>query len=385
MKILFWCPLISKDIGTVGTVLNTVKSINKFSKKKYELLIANVAKEWNSFRNFFNDNNSKLVDLNTSLNFDKLPKGSVIKSRFTYIIISIFSLINFHKLILKERPDFIFIHLISFTPLFLMNIFNYNTNFILRISGYPKLNFFRKIFWKVSNKKIYKVLCPTHETKKQLIKYNIFDEEKIYVVNEPIIDLEKINQLRKKHLNKNNEFGQYVISIGRLTKQKNHTFLIKCFDKILNSIPDLKLLICGSGEENLNLKRQILKLNREKEIILTGYQKNIEKFLKNSLFFILTSEWEDPGFVIVESMFFNTIVFSSNCKNGPIELIEDLHNGFLYEKNNEDDFIKKFLEIYQFILKKDKLINKIKFNAKQKTKLYGLRNYYNLLEKILIE
>ena len=33
MKILFWCPLISKDIGTVGTVLNTVKSLNKFSKK----------------------------------------------------------------------------------------------------------------------------------------------------------------------------------------------------------------------------------------------------------------------------------------------------------------------------------------------------------------
>ena len=118
---------------------------------------------------------------------------------------------------------------------------------------------------------------------------------------------------------------------------------------------------------------------------MTGYQKNIEKFLKNSLFFVLTSEWEDPGFVIVESMFFNTIVFSSNCKNGPIELIEDSHNGFLYEKNNEDDFIKKFLEIYHFVVKKDKLINKIKFNAKQKTKLYGLRNYYNLLEKILIE
>ena len=65
-------------------------------------------------------------------------------------------------------------------------------------------------------------------------------------------------------------------------------------------------------------------------------------------------------------MFFNTIVFSSNCKNGPIELIEDLHNGFLYEKNNESDFIKKFLNIYKLVVKKDKLINKIKLNAKKK-------------------
>ena len=111
-----------------------------------------------------------------------------------------------------------------------MNIFNYNTNFILRISGYPKLNLFRK-FLKISNKKIFKVLCPTLETKKQLIKYNIFDEEKIYVINEPIIDLEKINQLRKKYINKNNELGQYVASIGRLTKQKNHAFLINVLIK----------------------------------------------------------------------------------------------------------------------------------------------------------
>jgi len=385
MKILFWCPLISSDIGTVGTILNTVKSINKFSKNKYELLILNIAKEWSLYKKFFYKNNSKLVDLNIGLNFDTLPKGTLIKSRFTYIIISIFSLINFHKLILKERPNFIFIHLITFTPLFLMNIFNYNTRFVLRISGYPKLNFFRKIFWKFSNKKIYKVLCPTLETKKQLIKNKIFDNKKIHVINEPIIDLEKINQLRKKKLNKKNEFGKYVVSIGRLTKQKNHRFLIKCFDKILKLIPDLKLIICGKGEENLNLKKQIYKLNRKKEIILTGYKKNIEPILKNSLFFILTSEWEDPGFVIVESMFFNTIVFSSNCENGPKDLIKDSHNGFLFKKNDEQDFVKKFLKIYKLVMTDEKLINKIKLNAKYKTKLYGLRYYYNLLEKILIK
>lgn len=385
MKIIFWCPLISKDVGTVGTILNSVKAINKFSKNKYELLILNVAKEWSSYKDFFFHNNAKLIDLNSNLNFDTLPKGSVIKSRFSYIVVSILSLFNLHKLILKEKPNFILIHLITFAPLFLMNIFNYNTNFILRISGYPKLNFLRKFFWKFSNKKIHKVLCPTLETKKQLIKYEIFDEIKLHVINEPIIDVEKVIQLRKKHPKENNEFGKYVVSIGRLTKQKNHTFLIKCFNEILKSIPDLKLLICGSGEENFNLKKQITRLNREKQIILTGYKKNIEPILKNSLFFVLTSEWEDPGFVIVESMFYNTIVLSSNCKNGPIELIEDLHNGFLFEKNSEIDFIKKFLRIYNFIIKKNELINRMKLNAKQKTKLYSLRYHYNLLEKVLIK
>ena len=175
------------------------------------------------------------------------------------------------------------------------------------------------------------------------------------------------------------------MTIGRLTKQKNHKFLINCFDKIIKTKPELKLLICGEGEERENLENQIEKLNRKNRIILLGYQKNIEPILKNSLFFILTSEWEDPGFVLIESMFFNTIVFSSNCKNGPFELIDDTHNGFLYNKNDSDDFVKKFFKIYELIINKNELIDRIKFNAKQKTKLFTLKYHYNLLEKILIK
>ena len=387
MKILIWSPLISNDIGTVGTVLNTAKSLKKFSGKKYQITILNVAKEWDKFKKFISENNINLIDLNIGLSFNSLPKGSKIKSRFTYILISIFSIFKLHKYIQKEKPDYLFVHLITFAPLVLMNIFNYNTNFILRISGYPKLNILRKFFWKISNKKIYKIFCPTHGAKKQLIQQKIFDEKKIFVVHEPIIDLEK-----NKNLNNNlnlidysKKYDKYVVTIGRLTKQKNHKFLINCFDKIIKTKPELKLLICGEGEERENLENQIEKLNRKNRIILLGYQKNIEPILKNSLFFILTSEWEDPGFVLIESMFFNTIVFSSNCKNGPFELIDDTHNGFLYNKNDSDDFVKKFFKIYELIINKNELIDRIKFNAKQKTKLFTLKYHYNLLEKILIK
>ena len=97
----------------------------------------------------------------------------------------------------------------------------------------------------------------------------------------------------------------------------------------------------------------------------------------------MTSEWEDPGFVLIESMFYNTIVFSSNCKNGPIELIEDSQNGFLFNKNNSDDYVKKFFKIFKLIINKNELIDKIKFNAKQKTKLFTLKYHHDLIKKIL--
>ena len=384
MKVLIWSPFISSDIGTVGTVLNTAKCINKFSNQKYNLSLINVAGEWQKFNKFLSENEIKSINLNIRLSFKNLPKGSYFKSRLTYILISLFSLFKLHKLLKKEKPEFFFVHLLTFTPLLLMILFKYKTKFILRISGYPKINFLRKFFWKLSNKKINKILCPTYQTKKQLMRENIFDESKLYVVHEPILDLKKIRIYKeiKDHFNYK-QYGKYVVSIGRLTKQKNHRFLIKCFNEILRKDPDLKLLICGEGEERNNLKKIIIDIKRENNIYLLGYVENIIPVLKNSLFFILTSEWEDPGFVIIESMFSNTIVYSSDCKNGPIDLIKNYNNGFLYKKNNKIEFIENFFSIHKLILQKDQLIKKIKFNAKYKTRLYTLFNHYKKLKEIL--
>ena len=44
----------------------------------------------------------------------------------------------------NENPEYLIVHLITYVPLFLLLFFNYKTKIILRISGYPKLNNFRK-------------------------------------------------------------------------------------------------------------------------------------------------------------------------------------------------------------------------------------------------
>ena len=80
-----------------------------------------------------------------------------------------------------------------------------------------------------------------------------------------------------------------------------------------------------------------------------GKKKNIYPYLSNALFFILTSDWEDPGFVILESMFARKIIFSSNCENGPIEIIDNHHNGFLYKKNDQEDFKNKLSVLYSVL------------------------------------
>jgi glycosyltransferase involved in cell wall biosynthesis len=70
----------------------------------------------------------------------------------------------------------------------------------------------------------------------------------------------------------------YFLSIGRLTKQKNFIFLIKCFSKIIKvQNTNIKLVIIGVGEEK-NKIISYIKNKLEKNIFLLGYQKMFINF-----------------------------------------------------------------------------------------------------------
>ena len=64
----------------------------------------------------------------------------------------------------------------------------------------------------------------------------------------------------------------------------------------------LKLVIAGNGEDDKKIFRSFIKKNKLKDnIILLGYVDNIYPIFVNSKGFILTSLWEDPGFVLIEA------------------------------------------------------------------------------------
>ena len=90
-----------------------------------------------------------------------------------------FSIIPLFKTLKKKKPNFLIIHLLTSLPIILFLLFNFKTKLVLRISGLPKLHFGRKILWKLINKKIYKVTCPTKQTFENLKKMNIFNNEKV--------------------------------------------------------------------------------------------------------------------------------------------------------------------------------------------------------------
>ena len=172
MKIFYWAPWIGK-IGTIKAVLNSAHILDHYSKNKIETKIINSVGEWDNL-----SGSARFLNLSKFKIYKFLPQGGFIKSRITYIIIFLFSFWPLQRLLKKEKPDYLVVQLITSLPLFLKLLFNIKTKLILRISGYPKMNFIRKLFWKLVSKKIHKITFPSKDLYLDFKRLKIFDEKK---------------------------------------------------------------------------------------------------------------------------------------------------------------------------------------------------------------
>tara|TARA_B110000037_G_scaffold222531_1_gene297834 strand:+ start:1823 stop:2983 length:1161 start_codon:yes stop_codon:yes gene_type:complete len=378
-KIFYWSPHIDK-VATIKAVINSAYSLKLYSNNEYDPYIINVAGEWDEYQSTLKEKGINLIKLTNSNVIKNRNIKGFIRSRLIYyyiFIIAFFPLINLLK---KESPAYFIIHLIAPLPLLINYFFSFNTKFILRISGYPKLSKLRFFIWKLTLKKILFITCPTIATKNNLLKLNVADNKRLFLLYDPIIHsktiiLEKRNNSKKIDVN----FKDYFMAAGRLTKQKNFLFLIDAF-KDFNKDGQQKLVILGDGEEKKNLNKYIQDNNLERSVYLLGYKENIFKYFEKAKCFILSSLWEDPGFVIIEASYMNSFVISSDCKNGPNEILDNGNNGILYETNNKKALVES-LKKYKNMSEQE-IFNKKKL-LKNKIKDFTIFNHYKELIKII--
>ena len=378
-EIYYWSPCLNK-IGTYWSTMNSAISLARYSNKKLTVKILNICGEWDTQKNFLEQNNVEIINLGPNY-FKFLPKNGFFQSRISYFLIFLFSFFPLLIFLKNKKPDFIIVHLITSLPILLFSLFTFKTKLILRISGLPKLNIFRKTLWKIVSNKIYKISCPSNDLLSQLEKMRIFRNSKLCFLPDPIIRIEKfINDIKSHKIQiDNGKQRKYFISVGRLTKQKNFTYLINEFKEFSKTNDEYDLMIFGEGEEEKKLQKQINDQNLSNRVFLKGYSTKIYGHMKNAEAFILSSLWEDPGFVLIEAGFCNLFIISSNCKNGPSEFLQNGKGGILFESNQKNalnNALKSFFES-----KKNFGIKKI--ITKKNCVKYTLFRHFMILNKIL--
>ena len=377
MKIYYWSPFLSK-IATVSSVIKSIEAIKNYSKKNVDISIIDSVGEWEQIPEKTKD--IKVIKLYKKRIIDKLPKGSFLRSRFSQLFIFFFSFFKLLNLLKKDQPDYLIAHLIVSLPLILITFMQSKTKLVIRISGLPRLNILRKIYWKFFGKKVYKVTCPTIATLEKLKSLNIFDQAKLYLLHDPVISPKTIVFKKNELIESKYDDKKIIIAIGRLTRQKNFSFLLHSFALIKKKHPDYHLLILGSGEEENKLKEIICNLEISNAVDLLGYKENPYKYLSKAECFILSSLWEDPGFVLLEAAYLNIPIIASNCPNGPEEILQNGLGGFLYENNNQNQVVEAFDKFYQSS-KNDLKLKKIK--SKKCSKAFTKFDHYKNFQKII--
>ena len=379
-KIYYWSPFIDK-VATTKSVINSSFSLAKYDKF-YQPVILNACGEWNLYKEEINQKGIEILNLtNSKILEGNRKKRGFFTSRLLYFIIITKAFFPLFKFLKRNQNEYIIIHLITSLPLFLSIFLGKKNKMVLRISGLPKFTILRKFLWRIALKKMNIIFCPTIDTKDNLEKIFPDYSGKFKVLRDPVLCVNDIQKLKNQELEKQEK--EYFVSIGRLTKQKNYLFLLK-FLKIYFAQRNCPyyFLIIGEGEEEEKLKNFIINNKLEKIVKMIGFKKNIFPYLKNAKSLISTSLWEDPGFTLIEAAFMNTTVISSDCPNGPKEILDNGNNGYIFKSNSYSGLEEKF---NNFLTDSNKIKYLKKIKIKKFDKNFFIINHFKDLRKNLNE
>jgi glycosyltransferase involved in cell wall biosynthesis len=126
--------------------------------------------------------------------------------------------------------------------------------------------------------------------------------------------------------------GARILTVGTMIAVKNHPLLLRAFALLDRS--DARLMFVGDG----NGREALLSLAREldvaERVIFAGFRSDPTPFYLTADLFVLSSDYEGFGNVIVEAMACGTPVVSTDCPSGPGEILEGGRYGRLVPVGN---------------------------------------------------
>lgn len=139
------------------------------------------------------------------------------------------------------------------------------------------------------------------------------------------IDVEKFKYNEEFRKEIRGEFGindtDIVLgNIARLSKEKNHLFLLEVFSEILKLKPNSKLLLVGDGAEKDNIINKIKEMNIESKVILPGARSDAYKFYSALDGFVMPSIVEGFGISIAEAQANGLFCFGSDSLESATDL-----------------------------------------------------------------
>lgn len=149
-----------------------------------------------------------------------------------------------------------------------------------------------------------------------------------------------------------------IISVGELKESKNFLNLVKSIDIIKNKFQKkINLLILGDGDKRSQIEQYIVDHNLQKNIFLPGWVPDPIPYMKLSNLFVLSSDYEGFGLVIIEAFSVGLNVVSTNS-SGPAEILKGGELGSLCQLNDSSSMAEAIIVALKNPLPKEILVRR---------------------------
>jgi glycosyltransferase involved in cell wall biosynthesis len=147
-----------------------------------------------------------------------------------------------------------------------------------------------------------------------------------------------------------------IITVGRLTEAKNHRLLLNAMALLLKR-KKVRLIIIGEGHLRSALTAHIDQLNISDSVRLEGFRQNPVSWISQADLFVLSSDYEGFGIVLVEALAAGTTIVSTDCDYGPEEILGDQF-GYLVPVNDAAALANKIEFALDHPISKDLLMER---------------------------
>ncbi|GAB4275219.1 MAG: glycosyltransferase [Deferrisomatales bacterium] len=206
---------------------------------------------------------------------------------------------------------------------------------VLRASNHPSGNLFRwpatqrPIRWalQAGASRIYPwadaVVAVSQGVARQVVDLTGVSPERVTPIYNPVVDGELLAKSRQPvgHPWVRSPGAPVILGVGTLKLQKDFPTLVRAFARVRAHRP-ARLVILGEGRERGALEHLAASLGVARDVCLPGYTPNPFAWMARAAVFVLSSAWEGLPGALVEAMACGCPVVSTDCPDGPAEILD---------------------------------------------------------------
>jgi glycosyltransferase involved in cell wall biosynthesis len=141
------------------------------------------------------------------------------------------------------------------------------------------------------------------------------------------------------------ENAALVCTLGRLSAEKGHRYLLQCLPGLVSRISNLRIVLLGEGRERSRLEAQLVRSGMQNYVIFAGFRNDVRPWIQACDVIVNPSLTEGMPNVLLEAMALGTAVVATRVGGVP-DLIEDRESGLLVPPSNASALANAICDLF---------------------------------------